>query len=166
MDFQQPRGPGLPPDTNHTPPPPNTFQIKNSEPQIPVNAFSIASMVLGILSVVLLCLVYFSPMFAGLSILFALLSKGYRNKMHGYALTGVVTSVIGLVCSIALWIGIFVFVFRMAEPGNLDSDFWRSYKETGEQIYGEDFDDMLKQIYGDDFNIDDYIKGGTLWLEQ
>lgn len=142
------------------------YQTTNSEPQIPANAFSIASMVLGILSLASLCLVYFSPVFAGLSILFALLSKGYRNKMHGYALTGIITSSIALVCSIAVWICIYIFFFLMSEPEKLGSEFWSTYKETGEQIYGDNFDDMLKQVYGDDFNIDDYIKGGTLWLEQ
>lgn len=166
MDFQQPGRDALPPGMNQMPPSSYTFQTTDREPPVPSNAFSVASMVLGILSIASLCLVYFSPLFAGLSILFALLSKGYRSKLHSFALTGIVTSAIGLVCSIAVWICLIAFLFLMAEPGRLSSEFWNTYKQTGEQIYGDDFDDMLKQIYGDDFNIDDYTEGGTLWSEQ
>lgn len=160
MDYKQQGTPEFPPGMNMTPPNTNNGYI-------PANAMSVASLVLGILSIVSLCMVYFSPIFACLSILFALLSRGSQKKLHGFSIVGIVTSVFGLAISAIIWICVFVFAFQlMSDPSRVSADFWQTYKETGERLYGEEFDDMLKQIYGEDFDIDQSIEGGSLWLEQ
>ncbi|MBO5292067.1 MAG: DUF4190 domain-containing protein [Lachnospiraceae bacterium] len=162
MDVQQQRNPDLPPGINQNLPP----HYSHVQPQAPSNPLSVASMVLGILALASLCMIYFSPVFAGLSILFALLSKGYEKKMHGYALTGIITSSIALVLEAIIMVAMICFLFLTSEPNQFSSAFWSTYKETGEQLYGDDFDDMLKDAFGEDFDIDQYIEGGTLWLEQ
>ncbi len=128
------------------------------------NAFSTAALLFGILSVASLCLLYFSPMFAGLAILFALLSKGYERKMNGYAKAGLITAVFGLTCSLTALSALFAFAFHVMSTTELtgdDSDFWRIYEQVGETMYGDRFDDLLKQQYGDDFDIEQFTKGGT-----
>lgn len=162
-DLPQGR-PDLPPGmTGYVPPyipqPNGPYNLPPKKTSPPANAFSIASMVMGILSVLSLCLVYFTPFFAGLAILFAILSKGYEKGMHGFSLAGIISSSIALSVDVLMIAFAFVFVFQtMQHPEQMSPEFWRTYKEMGEDFYGDSFDDMLKDMYGEDFDIDNYIK--------
>lgn len=155
----------LPPGmTGYVPLPPQRPEPERPQPQ-PANAFSIASLVFGILAAASLCLIYFTPFFAALSILFAVLSRGFHRKLHGLALAGILTSVTALMIEVCLvGSGVAMIVQTMQHPERLGSDFWRAYKESGEAVYGDQFDDMLREIYGEDFHIEDYIEGGILWF--
>lgn len=66
------------------------------------NGMESAALILGILALCTGCCFYFSIPMAGLSILFALLSKGYEQKMDSRAKTGLILSVIAIAASLIL----------------------------------------------------------------
>ncbi|MBT9776311.1 hypothetical protein GPL15_07330 [Clostridium sp. MCC353] len=70
------------------------------------NNMATASLVMGILSIILSCCCFIGIMFASLGLLFACLSR-VNETFEGYAKAGLVTSIIGLVLSailIVVWI--------------------------------------------------------------
>lgn len=76
--------------------------------------FSIAALVLGIISLVICCLWYVSIPCAILAIIFAIL--GIRKKAgKGMAIGGLVTGII----AICLWVLLFIFAFSVGFTGGL-----------------------------------------------
>ena len=63
---------------------------------------SLASMVMGILGLVMSCCVYPVIVFGSLAIIFALLSRGGEMSMNSYARAGMILGIVGLVFGIAL----------------------------------------------------------------
>ena len=94
---QQPTGFGQPPY--------NRPPVKQKKDDI---GFGIASMVLGILSILLFmtCVNYIMAIVA---IIFAIVQLCTRKK-KGMAITGIITAVVGILLSSLLWIGVFVFI--------------------------------------------------------
>lgn len=80
-------------------------QFEKSKPPAP-NGLASAALIFGIISLCSSCCFYFSLPAAGLSILFALLSKGYETKMTGRAKMGAALSIAAIILSILLLIGI------------------------------------------------------------
>lgn len=72
------------------------------------NGLATASLVMGILAVVMTCCCYGGLIFGGLGILFALLSKG-NEPMSGRAKAGLGLSLGGLILTVFMW-GLFLFV--------------------------------------------------------
>lgn len=82
------------------------------------NNMATASLVMGILSIVLSCCCFIGLMFSSLGILFACLSK-VNETFEGHAKAGLITSIVGLVISIVLMIGWMVFINANAfEPSS------------------------------------------------
>lgn len=78
----------------------NTYQNPNTPPpyQPPKsNGMATASLILGILSLVLCCCVYFSIPLGALAILFAILSRGSSRQMTGQAKAGLGLGIGGIV---------------------------------------------------------------------
>lgn len=118
-----------------------------------VNGFAIASMILGICSLLFFCTVYFPIPLGALGCLFVILSKRRGKAMSGAAITGLVTSILGMLCGLFIIIGSLFTAFTMLRPENrelLDSMF--------EQTYGVDFEEYFKMIYGEDFDFDGYME--------
>ena len=63
---------------------------------------SVASMVMGILGIVMSCCVYPVIICGSLAIIFALLSRGGEMSMNSYARAGMILGIVGLVFGIAL----------------------------------------------------------------
>lgn len=63
-------------------------------------SMSIASMVMGILGLVMSCCIYPAIIFGSLAIIFALLSRGGEMTMNGYAKAGMILGIIGIVFGI------------------------------------------------------------------
>ena len=68
----------------------------------PANGLATASLVMGILAVVMTCCCYGGLIFGGLGVLFALLSKG-NGPMSGRARAGLGLSLGGLILTAFLW---------------------------------------------------------------
>lgn len=108
--------------------------------------------IMGILSIIsaFTCLSFFAPIFGGLGILFALLSKGKEDVMEKKAKNGLIMSAVSLVATVALTIASFVFTFATMsqyEPDELHDYLNEAYEET----YGQSFDELYEEIYGEDF---------------
>lgn len=133
-------------DQSAVPPPP-------SEGNAP-SGFASASLVLGILSLVLGCCCYVSIPLGGLGILFAILSKK-TAVMEGRARAGLGLSIAGLVLSILLTIiALFSFVTYSTRTGMSMEEYMDQYFR---EIYGEDapnIDSDLLEDYLRDNGID------------
>jgi len=105
--------------------------------------FIIASMVLGILSILFSCVGFYSIPFASLSILFAILAYRKGRKMNSMAVSGIITSCIGIIMGILVTIWAFWYMSVLIEDGFLD--YYESYLE---ETYGEEVTDLLKDFYG------------------
>lgn len=77
----------------------NTNYVPNQPSKRP-NGFAIASLVCGILSLVLCCTGILGIPAGALSILFAVLSKRKGERLSGMCIAGIVTSAIGILLGI------------------------------------------------------------------
>ena len=108
--------------------------------------------VMGLLSLIcaFTCLSFLTPVFGGLGILFALLSKGKETHMEKKAKTGMIFSAVSLSLTLVFAIAsmIFTFItFSQYEPDELHDYLNEAYEET----YGQSFDEIYEQLYGEDF---------------
>lgn len=107
------------------------------------NNFAIASMICGIISIVLCCTVVLSLPFAALSILFAVLSRRKNVSMPGMSIAGIVTSIMSLLFTL------FMVVYVLVQlPIMLNDPVFRNQLDyTYEEMYGMDFDEFW-EYYG------------------
>lgn len=95
---------------------PNTDMQQPSAMPPKTRGFSIASMVCGIVSLLMCCLGLAIPL-AALGILFALLSRRKGHYMNNFSITGIVTACSGMVLGIIyLLLVIFMYQFEETQP--------------------------------------------------
>lgn len=84
----------------------NSFEKPSNQGNPPPapNGMASVSLILGIIALVTSCCFYISIPAAGLSILFALLSKGYDAQMDARARTGIFLASIALVATLVMLI--------------------------------------------------------------
>ena len=96
---------------------------------------------MGVLSIMTSPLFFVSLPLAGLSILFAILSKGKELHMEIMAKVGVITSAMGIVCCMLL-------TLLMAALILYSPQYRKQLNDTSIQMYGTSFDEMMEQQYG------------------
>lgn len=103
-----------------------TPQPNVNEPN-PGHGLAIASLVLGIISIVSCCCVYLSVVAGVVGVVLAILSKNKSkdNKFEGLAMAGLVCSIIGVVISV----GYIVYVIVLMQS----PDFMEYYQQLMEQ---------------------------------
>lgn len=74
-----------------------------------INGFNIASLVLGIVSIVLWCMWFISIPCSILALIFGIL--GIKKQGKGMAIAGIITGAISLVIWVVLFFGAFMFGF-------------------------------------------------------
>lgn len=98
---------------------------------------AIASMILGIVALVTCCCIYSAMICGALGIILALLSRGGNDALEAQETAGLILSSIGLVLSVAIYIGIFVVTLR--QYGGIDGflqEYMRLYDAaTMEELY-------------------------------
>lgn len=90
---------------------------------------STAAFVIGIIALCTSCCLYIGLPGGALAILFAILSKGGETTMDSKATIGLWLGVLALVCTIVLYIA--MFVISVNYLGGID-EFWEYYKRTYE----------------------------------
>lgn len=112
------------------------------------NAFSIVSLILGILAILSICTAILPiPLGAG-SILFAILGHRKGKQLDSMALAGILTSIGGIAMSVVL----FAMTFMML-PTMLKDEAYREQLNTmSESMYGMSFDEMMEEAYGMDLD--------------
>lgn len=110
-------------------------------------AFSIASAVCGLLSLMTCCTVVLSLPLGALGILFAVLAHRKGKPLNNQCVTGITLSSIGLVTAVCLIIYSFVML-----PVLMRNDTFRHQINTiSQQMYGMDFDAFMEEYYGYSF---------------
>jgi|GEM_PF-1496533 len=110
--------------------------------------FALASMIFGLISIfsIFCCLPF---VFSGLGIVFALLSKRSDLEMLKPAKTGIITSIIGVISSLVVSIGIVLISLSTLASENLTEDEWNKYYENYEDQYGMEVPEDSYEIYQD-----------------
>lgn len=111
----------------------NTTPQENS-----TSAFSIASMVCGIIAMLACCAGILSLPFGALSILFAALSKRRGKNMPGMSIVGIWLGCVGILLGILMTVYSFFMVFN-------DPVVYDQVNATYEMLYGESFDEFLER---------------------
>lgn len=120
------------------------------------STFAVASLVLGILSLVTLCTGILPIPLGALGILFAALLHRKGRSMPPQATAGLVTSICGLIMGLFITVGACVYTFVEMPMLLRDPAYRQQLNETCEQMYGMSFDDLMQQAYGID--IDEWIE--------
>jgi len=108
--------------------------------------FSIASLVLGLLSVTLGCCGLSIPL-AALGLLFAILCYRKGKRMNSNARFGMYLSVFGLVYGI----GMIVYTFAVELPAMLrDPAAMAQVNQVYQMLFGMDFQEFMQSFYGID----------------
>ena len=113
------------------PEPGKTYSSKN-------NSFTILSLCFGMIAIATCSMFFIALPAGGLSILFAILSKGRERKMQAICKAGIITSAIGIFLSFLITGAAFYLVFS-------NPDYRQQLNDMSQQMYGETFDDMLKE---------------------
>lgn len=127
----------------------STMQNTPKKNQALVNS----AFIMGLISIIcaFTCLSFLTPVFGGLGIIFALLSKGKEDVMEKKAKRGLVLASISLIATVAFTAFTFIYTFVVMsqyEPDELHDYLNEAYEET----YGQSFDELYEEIYGEDFN--------------
>ena len=117
----------------------NNYYISSAPEPEKVSGFSIASMILGIMSILLCCTGFFSVSAGALSILFAVLSKRKGKAMPSMSLTGIILSCVGIVMGIFMLV---YSVFAILTDPELRKAFEDSYEEYYQEFYNYGFEDL------------------------
>lgn len=128
----------------------------NSSFHNPGIAMATASLFLGIASIFTILSVFLPFVFGGLAILFALLSKGYGQKMLTQAKVGLACGIGGFCITAVVCVSSMAVL--LSDPEKLitfgqqyDALIEDSYGQSTEDIYGESFEDIMRQ-YAEIFN--------------
>lgn len=108
------------------------------------NSMSTAALITAIVGCLAIFIlpVYLPAIFASISIVLALLSKGSSPYFSKRAMTSMIVSICSLILNILIFILCICLVFTVPE-------FHEQFEQTYEQIYGESFDDTLNGIMED-----------------
>ena len=118
----------------------NTPLTINRPKEDPPNSFATASMVLGIIAIVLIL--------GALAIILALLSRGGELKFHSSAKTGIRNSLIAFGIDIALVAVSCWLVF-------CNTTFMEDFDNTWEEIYGMPYEEMMEGIQNGTLDYED-----------
>ena len=112
--------------------------VQITERPIKPNIFMMLSLTMGILAFTSCTFIFTAMVAGGLSILFAILSKGNHPKMHFMAKSGITISTIALILSVIITSSAVYLVFNSPEYREL-------LNTTSESMYGETFDEALEK---------------------
>lgn len=112
------------------------------------NPFTVASLVLGVCSLVTVCTAILPLPLGALGILFAILSYRKGKGMDTLAITGLVTSCVGLTVSAIAYGAVFSMMPAMLR----DPDYRNTLNQYSERLYGESYDELFEKSYGIDLN--------------
>lgn len=114
-------------------------------------ALGVASMVLGIISILLFCTCA-NFLTAVLAIIFGIIQI-VQNKDKTFAITGIITASLSIVFGIVLWM---ILVFGMSDASiNSYDDIYEYY--YGNEYYDEIYDGDYRDDYDDYYDYDDYF---------
>lgn len=112
------------------------------------NPFTVASLVLGICSLLTVCTAVLPLPLGALGILFAVLSHRKGRRMDTMAVTGIATSCVGLAFSLIMYGAVFASMPNLLR----DPDYRDMLNRYSESMYGESYDELFEKAYGIDLD--------------
>lgn len=113
---------------------------QNTVSQNSITAFSIASLVFGILSLVTCCTGILPLAAGGLSILFVVLSHRQKKPLPQMSLIGMIFAIIGMILGLILTVATVIYVII---PLLTDPNAYQELNTFYETYYGVSLDEML-----------------------
>lgn len=114
--------------------------VQISERPMKPNSFMMLSLLMGVLAFTSCSFIFTAMIAGGLSILFAILSKGNHPKMHFTAKSGITASIAAMVLSVIITSFTVYMVFHNPE-------YREMLNTTYESMYGMTFDEALEEMY-------------------
>ncbi|MDE6675206.1 MAG: DUF4190 domain-containing protein [Acetatifactor sp.] len=124
------------------------MDYRQSSPVTRRNPFTIASLVLGICSLLTICTAILPLPLGALGIIFAILSYRKGRQMDAMAITGIATSCVGLFFSLIM----FGITFAMMPSMLRDQEYRDMLNRYSESVYGQSYDDLFENTYGIDLD--------------
>lgn len=123
-----------------------------SQPPVknPGATMAMVSLILGIGSIFTLLTVYLPLILGSISIVFALLSKGYGKRLLASAKAGIITSISGMVLIISLIGAVLGLIFSLDGEDmirfgqEMDEQFEEQMGISLEEFTGESYEDVMK----------------------
>lgn len=104
------------------------------------NIFMMLSLAMGVLAFTSCTFIFTAMIAGGLSILFALLSKGNHPDMHFMAKSGIAASVFSIILSVIITSSTVYMVFH-------NPQYREMLNTTYETMYGTTFDEALEELF-------------------
>lgn len=108
------------------------------------NTFSTLSIYLGIAGLLSVCTGVLPFFLGSLSILFALLSKGYHRKFHKMAVAGICTSCLGILLALVSLISSALLLYTNPDARK---EFRTNMNRITEMETGQTFDEFMEEYY-------------------
>ena len=124
------------------------MDYRQNSPAVRRNPFTVASMIMGICSLLTICTAILPLPLGALGILFAILSYRKGRQMDTMAVTGIATSCVGLLFSLAV-VGM---AFAMMPSMLRDPEYRDMLNRYYESVYGQSYDDLFENAYGIDLD--------------
>ncbi len=124
------------------------MDYRQTSPAARRNPFTIASLVLGVCSLLTVCTAVLPLPLGALGVLFAILSYRKGRRMDTMAVTGLATSCLGLAFSVV----IYGTVLSMLPAMMRDPQYREMLNRYSESMYGESYDDLFERAYGIDLD--------------
>lgn len=124
------------------------MDYRQTSPAARRNPFTIASLVLGVCSLLTVCTAVLPLPLGALGVLFAILSYRRGRRMDTMAVTGLATSCLGLAFSVV----IYGTVLSMLPAMMRDPQYREMLNRYSESMYGESYDDLFERAYGIDLD--------------
>ncbi len=124
------------------------MDYRQTPPATRRNPFTIASLVLGICSLLTICTAILPLPLGALGILFAVLSYRKGRRMDPMAVAGLATSCLGLAFSVVIYGGVLSMMPAMLR----DPEYRDMLNRYSESMYGVSYDDLFERAYGIDLN--------------
>ena len=124
------------------------MDYRQTSPAARRNPFTIASLGLGVCSLLTVCTAVLPLPLGALGVLFAILSYRKGRRMDTMAVTGLATSCLGLAFSIV----IYGTVLSMLPAMMRDPQYREMLNRYSESMYGESYDDLFERAYGIDLD--------------
>lgn len=143
-------------------PPPDGGSFYHSSSRPGSSGFGIASMVLGILALVFFCGCINIPL-AIISIILAIIQLSRKGEGKGFAIAGIVTSVVSVILTVIMIVVVYIAGFGTTwwmRANTLPFEYFMD----GDDYYGDDYDDYFND-HGDhsnDLSVDGVYQGQDL----
>lgn len=128
-------------DYNYNNPNNHIYQSNNYPQSEKLNSFAVASLICGLISILLCCTGVLSLPLGALGILFAVLSKRLDKPMSSFSITGIVLSTLGIL------MGLIACIYVLTTMPEDSTSEYDSYEDYFNEYYDNYYNDYYNDYY-------------------